>query len=156
MIRSAWLSILILAFLALAFFLSLNGCGAPASATASYALSATALNPPSVSAGASSASTITVTPANGPGKGYTGSVFLSCSSVPEGNAAPICSFSENPVAISSSAPVTSALMVLTSGNTPVASYVITVTGSDASNSGPSNGAQALSLKVVSASSDTLL
>lgn len=139
----------ILLFFATAGFVGLNGCGAPGAGSPSYTLTGTALNPASVAAGGNATSTVTVTPANGPGKGYTGSVFLSCSSSPGGNAAPICSFSVNPVAISSTAPVTSMLRVSTSDNTPGDSYTITLTAIDANNLAPSNGAQRLNLTVES-------
>lgn len=148
--RSGWLSVLILLFLAAGLLVSLSGCGAPGAGSPSYTLTGTALNPARVAAGGSATSTITVTPANGPGKGYTGSVFLSCSSSPDVNAAPICSFSANPVVISTAAPVTSMLTVSTSGNTPAASYTITLAGVDDNNLAPSNGVQRLNLTVVSA------
>ena len=147
MSRSAWLSMSILLILAAAIFS--NGCGATDRAPApSYALTATALNPASITAGGTATSTITVTPSNGPAKGFTGSVFLSCRSVPGGAAAPICSFSVNPIVISTTVPVTSTLMVLTSGNTPAKSYAIVVAGSDADNLPPSNGSQTLNLTVI--------
>ena len=66
----------------------------------SYSLSAPAtMTPASVNAGASSTGVVTVTPANG----YTGSVTLSCSIAPvvTGSAAPTCSFSTNPVSVTS-------------------------------------------------------
>jgi len=98
--------------------------------------------------GSSAASILTVTPSNGPAKGYTGSVFLSCGSVPGGVASPICSFSANPVVISTPAQVTSTLTVLTISNTSAASYTITVSASDGNNEAPSNGPQTLELTVL--------
>ena len=147
MSRSAWLSTSVLLLLAAAIFS--NGCGAPSQPPApSYALTATALNPASITAGGTATSTITVTPSNGPAKGFTGSVFLSCSSMPGGAAAPICSFSVNPLVISTTVPVTSTLTVLTSGNTPATSYSVIVAGSDADNLPPGNGPQTLNLTVI--------
>jgi hypothetical protein len=145
--RSGWLFVLIVLFLAAGMLVGLNGCGTPGAGSPSYTLTGTALNPASVAAGGDATSTITVTPTNGPGKGYAGSVFLSCSSSPSGNDAPMCSFSVNPIVISSAAPVTSMLRVSTSGNTPDDSYIITLTGLDANNLAPSNGAQQLNLTV---------
>jgi len=128
-----------------ALLLGLSGCSSGSSTgpinPPSYTLAATALNPGSVTAGNASTSTITVTPANG----YTGSVSLSCSSITGGAPAPTCSFSVSPVAITGTAPGTSTLTVSTSSSTPGGSYAITVTGSDAKDLAPSNGAQALSL-----------
>ena len=71
----------------------------------SYSLSApSTTTPASVNAGASSSAIVSVTPADG----YTGSVTLSCSISPvvAGSAAPTCSFSPNPVAISAVATAT--------------------------------------------------
>ncbi len=129
-----------------ALVLSLSACGssssaAPVSPASSYALTAAALKPGSVTAGSASTSTITVTPANG----YTGSVSLSCSSITGGIPAPTCSFSASPITITGTAPGTSTLTVSTSSRTPGGNYTITVTGSDAKNSAPSNGPQALAL-----------
>jgi phospholipase C len=129
-----------------ALLLSLSGCGgsssaAPVGPASSYALTAAALNPGSVTAGNASTSTITVTPANG----YIGNVHLSCSNITGGTPAPTCSFSLSPVPITGTAPGTSTLTVSTSSNTPGGNYTITVTGSDASNSAPSNGPQGLLL-----------
>ena len=129
-----------------ALLLGLSGCGgsssaAPVGPTSSYALTAAALNPGSVTAGNASTSIITVTPANG----YTGNVHLSCSNITGGTPAPTCFFSVSPVPITGAAPGTSTLTVSTSSSTPGGNYTITVTGTDASNSAPSNGPQALSL-----------
>ncbi len=126
-----------------ALLLNLSACGSssPAGQTSSYALTAAALNPASVTAGSASTSAITVTPANG----YTGSVSLSCSSITGGTPAPTCSFSASPITITGTAPGTSTLTVSTSSSTPGGSYTITVTGSDAKSSAPSNGPQALKL-----------
>ena len=147
MSRSAWLSISVLLLLATAIFP--NGCGFPGQPPApSYSLTATALNPASITAGGTATSTITVTPSNGPAKGFTGSVFLSCSSVPGGAAAPICSFSVNPLVISTKVPVTSTLTILTSNRTLATSYSVIVAGSDADNLPPSNGSQTLNLTVI--------
>jgi hypothetical protein len=68
--------------------------------TPGYTLSAGAANPTSVSPGSSSNATVTATPANG----YTGTVTLSCSISPvvAGVDAPTCSFSPNPVTVTSS------------------------------------------------------
>jgi phospholipase C len=125
--------------------LGLSGCSSGSStgpiAPPSYTLTAAALNPGSVTAGNASTSTITVTAANG----YTGSVSLSCSNVTGGTPAPTCSFSTNPVVITGTATGASTLTVSTSTSTPGGSYAVTVTGSDAKNSAPSNGAQTLSL-----------
>jgi len=126
-----------------ALLLSLSACGGSSSAgpAPSYSLTAVALNPGSVTAGGTSTSMITVTPANG----YTGSVSLSCSKISGGTPAPTCSFSVSPITITGNAPGTSTLTVSTSITTPGGSYAITVTGSDAKGSAPSNGPQALTL-----------
>jgi phospholipase C len=126
-----------------ALLLNLDACGGGAAPppTPSYALAAAALNPGSITAGNTSSSAITVTPADG----YTGSVSLSCSNVSGGTPAPTCSFSSNPVVITGTAAGASALTVSTSTSTPGGSYTITVTGSDAKNLAPSNGAQMLTL-----------
>jgi phospholipase C len=128
-----------------ALLLGLSGCSSGSSTGTmgppSYTLTAATLNPGSVTAGSASTSTITVTPANG----YTGSVSLSCGNISGGAPAPTCSFSVSPVAITGTAPGSSTLTVSTSSNTPGGTYAITVTGSDAKNLAPSNGAQALAL-----------
>jgi hypothetical protein len=149
MSRSVRLSISVVSLTIAILVLSLNGCGAPGARPApSYTLTATALAPASITPGSSAASILTVTPSNGPAKGYTGSVFLSCSSTPGGLASPICSFSVNPVVISTTAQVTSTLTVLTISNTSAASYTITVSASDGNNEAPSNGPQTLELTVL--------
>jgi phospholipase C len=107
----------------------------------SYSLTASALNPATVTAGNTATSTITFTPANG----YTGSITPSCSSITGGTPAPTCSFSPGTVSISGTTAVTSTLTVTTATGTPGGTYTITVTASDANQSGPSNGSQNLSL-----------
>ncbi|MGC2476868.1 MAG: alkaline phosphatase family protein [Candidatus Sulfotelmatobacter sp.] len=106
----------------------------------SYTLAAAALSPSSISAGSDSTSSVTVTPVNG----YEGSVTLSCGAM-GGSAAPTCSFSINPITVSSTAPVSSTLTVTTSTSTPGGSYAISVTGNDKNNVAPSTGAQSLKL-----------
>ena len=129
------------------FLLGLNGCGGNTATLetvpppSGYTLTAMALSPASVTAGGTATSTITVTPANG----YTGSVTLSCSSVTGGTPAPTCSFSTSPVVIGGTSAVTSMLTVSTTSSTPGGSYAITVTGSDANKTAPSNGPQGLTL-----------
>jgi len=111
--------------------------------SSAYSLTAAALSPSAVIAPTSATSTITVTPANG----YTGNVTLSCSSISGGGAPnPTCSFNPSTVAITAGAG-TSTLKVSTTDSTPSAAYAISVTGKDANNQAPSNGAQALSLTV---------
>jgi phospholipase C len=125
--------------------LGLGGCGSSGTGktapTPSYALTASPLSPSSVTAGNTATSTITVTPANG----YTGSVNVTCSSVSGGTPAPTCAFSGNPIAITGTAAGTATLTVSTTSSTPGGNYAIKVTGSDAENLAPSNGAQALAL-----------
>ena len=132
-----------------ALLLGLNGCSStPTTVTvpppATYTLTATALSPASVTAGSAATSTITVTPFNG----YTGNVTLSCSSITGGGTpAPTCAFSPSPAEIVGNGPVTSLLTVTTASSTPAATYAISVTGSDANKTAPSNGVQMLSLTV---------
>lgn len=134
-----------------ALLLVLSSCGGGSSSsvvpppTPSYTLGATALNPASVTAGvsATATSTVTVTPANG----YSGTITLSCSSVTGGTPAPACSFQPASVTISGSVAAVSMLTVTTSSSTAAGTYVVNVTGSDANKLAPSNGAQALTLKV---------
>jgi phospholipase C len=124
-----------------ALLLGLNGCGSGSSSpppTPSYSLAATALNPASITAGNTSTSTITLSAANG----YSGSVTLSCAAITGANA-PACSFSPNPVPVSGDG--TSTLTVSTTIGTPGGSYTLSVTGKDANNLAPSNGAQSLAL-----------
>ena len=125
--------------------LNMSACGGSSSSTppppaTSYTLTAAALNPGSITAGGTSSSAITVTPATG----YSGSVHLSCANI-TGGAPPTCSFSTNPVAVSSGTAGSSTLTVTTTSNTPGGTYSISVTGSDANSIAPSNGPQALSL-----------
>jgi phospholipase C len=126
-----------------ALLLSLAACGSssPSNNGPGYALTAAALNPGSVTAGGASTSLITVTPATG----YAGSVNLSCSKITGGSPPPTCAFSVSPITISSATPGTSTLTVSTSSGTPGGTYSITVTGSDGSGTGPSNGPQSLAL-----------
>ncbi len=128
-----------------ALLFGLTGCNSGSSpgqmGQPSYTLSATPLNPESITAGNTTTSAITVTPANG----YTGSVSLSCGMISGGNPAPTCAFGTTPVTISGGTPGTSMLTVSTSTGTPGGSYTITVTGSDAKSTAPSNGPQSLSL-----------
>jgi len=122
--------------------LGLSACGgssSPPPPPPSYSLAATALNPASITAGNTSTSKVTVTPANG----YTGSVTLSCASSTGTNAL-TCSFSPNPISVSSGA-ISSTLSIATTINTPGGSYEFSVTGKDASGAAPSNGAQSLNL-----------
>jgi phospholipase C len=101
------------------------------------------LNPGSVIVGSAATSTITVTPANG----YTGSVSLSCKITGGGTPAPTCALGPSSVTIGGAAAVTSTMTVSTTSGTVGGSYTVTVTGSDASNLAPSNGPQALNLKI---------
>jgi len=110
------------------------------SSNPTYSLAVSALNPASITAGNTSTSTITLTP----GSGYTGSVTLSCSAI-SGTNAPACSFSANPVPVNGNG--TSTLTVSTGINKPGGNYQISVTGNDANNIAPSNGAQSLALTV---------
>ena len=136
-----------------AFFvllLGVNSCGGGSSSPSlkpsspslkpSYALAATAFTSASVTAGNTTTSTITLTPTGG----YSGTVTLSCSAMSGANA-PACSFGPNPVPVSGNG--TSTLTVSTGINKPGGNYLISVTGNDANNLAPSNGAQALPLAV---------
>jgi phospholipase C len=130
-----------------ALLLSLSACGgggggssAPAGPP-SYALAAAALSPATVSSGNKATSAITVTPANG----YTGSVALSCTTITGGAPAPTCSFSPATVTISSTAAGSAVLTMTTTTSTPGGTYTISLTGSDASKTAPSNGTQKLTL-----------
>jgi len=128
-----------------AFGVVISACGGGSSAPSvppSYTLSASALSPSSVTAGNPSTSTITLTPVGG----YTGSITLSCGTISGGSSVPSCSFSPAVVSVNGAA-VTATLTVSSSINTPGGSYAITVDASDAEKSAPSNGAQALSLKM---------
>ncbi len=127
----------------ISLLLGLSACGSSSSAPVGpgYTLTAAPLNPGSITAGNTSSSAITVTPATG----YTGSVSLSCGNITGGSAAPKCSFSMNPVAISGTTAGASTLTVSTSTSTPGGNYTITVTGSDAKSLAPSNGPQTLTL-----------
>jgi len=109
----------------------------------SYSLAVSALNPASITVGNTSTSTVTLTP----GGGYTGSVTLSCLAM-SGTNAPACSFSANPVPVNGNG--TSTLTVSTGINRPGGNYHISVTGNDANNLAPSNGAQSLTLTVTAA------
>jgi len=129
----------------IALLLGLSACGGGSSSSTpppagSYTLAASALSPASITAGGTSTSSITVTPANS----YTGSVNLSCASI-SGSAAPACSFSPNPVAITGTAAGSSTLTVSTTTSTPGGSYNISVTGKDSNSLAPSNGPQSLAL-----------
>ena len=109
----------------------------------SYSLAVSALNPASITAGNTSTSAVTLTP----GRGYTGSVTLSGLAM-SGTNAPACSFSTNPVPVNGNG--TSTLTVSTGINKPGGNYHISVTGNDANNLAPSNGAQSLTLTVTAA------
>jgi len=139
------LSVCLVAPILIVLLGALSACGGSSSSTpppaGSYTLAASALSPASITAGATSSSTLTLTPANG----YTGSVTLSCGTISGGSAAPTCSFSPNPVAISGTAAGTSALTVSTTTSTPGGSYNLSVTGKDSNNLAPSNGPQSLAL-----------
>jgi phospholipase C len=128
---------------ALCLLLGLSGCTGYFSSsqhtTANYQISATALAPASITAGSSATSTVTLTPA----MGYTGSVKLSCASIPGANA-PACSFSPDSVAVNGSV-ISSTLTVSTTASTPGGTYALSVTGADGSGAAPSNGPQSLSL-----------
>jgi len=131
-VAGAWLAALVF---------GLNGCGGDGSSShknPSYSLAVSAMNPASITAGNTSSSTITLTP----GGGYSGGVTLSCAAISVMNA-PMCSFSPNPVPAGGDG--TSTLTVSTVINTPGGNYTISVTGSDANNLGPSNGAQSVTL-----------
>jgi hypothetical protein len=81
---------------------------------ASYSLTAGAATPPSISPGGSSTAAVTVTPASG----YTGSVTLTCtvtSPVTFTPAQASCSFSMNPVPVTSANPVASTMTFKTVG-----------------------------------------
>jgi phospholipase C len=124
--------------------LTLTACGGSSSpsmgAGPGYTLTAAALNPASITAGGTSTSAITVTPATG----YSGSVSLSCPNLASA-AAITCSFSANPVVLSSGTAASSTLTLTTTNSTPGGTQSISVTGSDAQSRAPSNGPQALSL-----------
>ena len=123
--------------------LVLNACGggnAQPIEPASYSVTATLLNPASITAGEKATSAVTIAPAGG----YTGSITLSCATL-SGTAAPKCSFSTNPVTVSSTASVSAKLTMSTSIDTPGGSYAISLTAKDASGLAPSNGAQSLAL-----------
>jgi phospholipase C len=125
-----------------ALLLGLNACSGRSSppVTRGYSLAVSALNPASVTAGNPSTSTITLTPAGG----YSASVTLSCAPI-SGVNAPTCSFSSNPVPVSSAA--TATLTISNTINTPAGNYTISVTGKDANDLAPSNGSQSLTLTV---------
>jgi hypothetical protein len=81
---------------------------------ASYSLSAGTASPASISPGGSSTAAVTVTPANG----YTGTVTLTCavaSTVTFTPAQASCSFSMNPVSVTSGNPVVSTMTFKTVG-----------------------------------------
>jgi phospholipase C len=112
--------------------------------SSSYSLTATALNPNWFTPGTASTSSVQVTPANG----YAGNVNLVCSTITGGTPPPNCAFNPSSVTISGTTPGNSTLTVSTSGSTPANNFTISVTGSDANNLSPSNGAQAVSLTAV--------
>jgi phospholipase C len=114
--------------------------GVPAGSP-NYIISPTALNPGSVVAGSAATSTVTLIPAYG----YTGSVGLSCRITGGGTPAPACSLNPSTVTLSGPASGKSTLTVTTSSSTPAGNYVVSVTGSDASNLAPVNGPQTLTL-----------
>ncbi len=127
--------------------LAWSGCGGggntPVNAPPSYSVTATALSPAALAAGNPATSTITVAPSGG----YTGSVTLSCGTITGGgNTKPSCSFSQNPVSISSGS-ATSTLTVSTAASIASAAYTIPIAAKDASNNLPSNGSQSLSVTV---------
>lgn len=113
--------------------LGLNGCR-----SGSYSIAVSPLNPASIAAGTTSTSTITLTPAGD----YSGIVSLSCVAISSTNS-PNCFFDPNDVRVRGK--TTSTLTVSTSIDTPGGSYTISVTGTDANNLAPSNGAQSLTL-----------
>jgi phospholipase C len=119
---------------------ALNSCegSKPSTSHAGYSLAASPLSPASIAAGNTATSTITLTPS----AGYSGTVTLSCAAI-SGTDTPACSFSPNPVPLRDNA--TSTLTVSTVINTPGGNYALSVTGDDANNLAPSNGAQSLTL-----------
>jgi phospholipase C len=123
------------------FVFGLIGCGSGSSSLLypGYSLAVSAPNPASTTAGNTSTSTITLAPLGG----YSGNVTLSCVAITGANAPTCSSFSPNPVAVSGNG--TSTMTVSTTINTPGGNYRIAVTGRDANNLAPTNGAQSLTL-----------
>jgi len=123
-----------------ALVFGLNGCGGGSSSNSNlgYSLAVSALIPASITAGNTSTATITLTPTGG----YSGSVTLSCAAISGANA-PTCSFNPNPVPVSGNG--TSTLTISTVIDTPGGNYTISVTGKDANDLAPNNGAQSLTL-----------
>lgn len=120
----------------------ISACGGGGSSPSSgYTITAEALRPGPLTAGSSSTATVNVNPVGG----YTGGVRLSCSITPTGASGANCSFSTSTVTVSGATAATSTLTVSTASSTPGGTYTITVTGSGANYSAPSNGPQALTL-----------
>ena len=125
------------------FVFGLTGCGGGNSSYIypGYTLAVSALSPAVITAGNTHTSTITLAPLGG----YSGNVTLSCAVTPSADA-PACSFSPNPVPVGGNG--TSTLTISTAISTPAGNYTISVTGKDAKNLAPTNGAQSLSLIAV--------
>jgi len=127
--------------------LLLTNCGGGGSPTiivpppVTYNLTVGALSPSSLSAGSSATSAITVTPLNG----YAGTVTLSCNVTGGGSPPPTCSISPNPVSVTSAVSATPIMTVSAPNGVPNTRFTVAVTGTDASNQGPSNGVQDLSV-----------
>jgi len=116
--------------------------------TPSYTISASALTPVPVNPGGVVTSIVTMTPVNG----YNGTVTVFCAVItPPGSSGPFCKFTppatspfSTQLAVTSP---TSTLTVTTTTQTGGGTYPISVTGVDANNLPPSNGAQSLALVV---------
>jgi hypothetical protein len=116
--------------------------------TPSYTLSASALTRVPVNPGGVVSSTVAMTPVNG----YKGTVTVFCTvTTPPGASGPFCTFTTPATSpfstqLTVTSP-TSTLTVSTTSQTGIGTYPISVTGVDANNLPPSNGAQSLALVV---------
>jgi phospholipase C len=129
-------------FLGSVFVVGLSACsGGGASGSPGYTLGAAALYPAPVTAGNASTSTVTVTAVSS----YTGTVNLACTVSSTSTPAPTCAFSTSAVTLGGGAPATSLLTVSTADSASGGTSSISVTATDASKLGPSNGPQTLKL-----------
>jgi len=129
-------------FLGSVFVVGLSACsGGGASGSPGYTLGAAALYPAPVTAGNASTATVTVTAVSS----YTGTVNLACTVSSTSTPAPTCAFSTSAVTLGGGAPATSLLTVSTADSASGGTSSISVTATDASKLGPSNGPQTLKL-----------
>jgi hypothetical protein len=116
--------------------------------TPSYTLTTSALTPVPVNPGGVASSTVAITPVNG----YKGTVTVFCTvTTPPGASGPFCTFTTPATSpfstqLTVTSP-TSTLTVSTTSQTGIGTYPISVSGVDANNLPPSNGAQSLALVV---------